>query len=141
MTMAGELTTAGADLALNRVFRNTGTSPTALYLGLATAAVGDDTTLAQVSEVTDTGYARKSVTFTAPADDGTGKRVVKNSADVIFGPWAANQPSAITHCFVTDAASGTAGTIYAWWQLDTAKTPAAGETLKFAANNLSMSLD
>ncbi len=139
--MAGELSTAGADLALNRVFRNTGTSPTALYLGLATAAINDDSTLSTISEVTDAGYARQAVTFTAPADDGTGKRVVKNSADVIFGPWAANQPTAITYCFVTDAASGTTGTIWAWWQLDASKTPAAGETLKFAANNLSMSLD
>jgi hypothetical protein len=139
--MPGELSNAGADLALNRVFRNTGTSPTALYLGLATAAINDSSTLSTISEVTDSGYSRQAVTFSAPADDGAGKRVVKNSADITFGPWAANQPSAITYCFVTDVQTGTSGTIWAWWQLDAQKTPAAGETLRFPANNLTMSLD
>lgn len=138
--MPGELSNAGADLALNAVFRSGGPGPATVYLGLATAPVNDASTLLNISEVTDTGYSRQAVTFTAPTDDGSGKRIVRNAADVTFGPWAANQATAITYCFVTDAQSGTTGTIYAWWQLDVPKQPVGGETLKFAAGALTMTL-
>jgi hypothetical protein len=110
--MAGSLTQAGATLALNRVFRNTGTSPTALYLGLATVAVTATDTLSSITELTTAGYTRRSVAFDAPT--GSSPVSVDNTADVVFGPFTANPP-AVAYAFLTDAASGTSGTIYARW--------------------------
>lgn len=109
--MAGELTTAGANLALNRVFRNTGTSPTTVYLGLATAPLTDASTLADITELTTAGYARQAVTFTAPSGDPA---AIENTAEIAFGPFTANPPP-LAYAFITDAASGTIGTIYAYW--------------------------
>ena len=102
---------------LNRLLRNQGTSPTTVYVGLATTAVTKDDTLATIDEVTTAGYARQAVTFTAPAalNDGTHDvMATENSADLTFGPLTADPPE-IAFAFLTDAASGTAGTIYERW--------------------------
>lgn len=134
--IAGELTTDGANLALNKVFRNTGTSPTTLYVGLATAALTDSSTLASITEVSTAGYSRQTVTFSAPTGDPA---AIENSADVTFGPFTADPPS-VAYCFVTDAASGTSGTIYAHWS-GTAVDAAINESLRIAAGALDFTLD
>lgn len=134
--MAGELTTAGANLALNRTFRNTGTSPTTLYLGLATVALTDASTLGDITEVSTAGYARQAVVFTAPAGDPS---AIENTAQIDFGPFSANPP-AVAFAFVTDAASGTSGTIYAFWS-GTSVDAGSGESIRVAAGDLDFTLD
>lgn len=134
--MAGELTQAGAELALNKVFRNTGTSPSSLYVGLATAPVTDTDTLASITEMTTAGYARQAITFGAPSGDPS---AIANSGDVTFGPFTADPPS-IAYAFITDAASGTSGTIYALF----AGTPVDAEedeSIRIVAGDLDFSLD
>jgi hypothetical protein len=132
--MAGELSTAGATLALNLLFRNTGDKPTKVYLGLATATMNDSTTLSTVTEEDDSNYQRQEITFGAPTDV-SGKQTIKNSNTISFGPYAA-AGSAVTYCFITDVASGISGTILAWMQLTNSKTPGVGDTLTFAENSL-----
>ena len=134
--MGGQFTTAGSDLAVNRVFRNTGTSPTSLYLGLATAAVTDSSTLASITEVTTAGYSRQAVTFAAPSGDPS---ATSNTADITFGPFSADPPS-IAYAFVTDAASGTSGTIYAYWD-GTAVDAASSESIVVRSGDLDFTLD
>lgn len=141
--MSGELSNAGADLLLNALFRrDTNPSwPTSLYLGLATAAVADTTALSAVTEASDATYARQQLTSSnmgAPADV-SGVETVKNSATVSFSFTTGG--TAITYAFLTDAASGTSGSVYAWWQLTTSKTPGAGDTLQFTANNIAFGVD
>lgn len=134
--MAGEFSTAGAELALNKVFRDSGTSPTTLYLGLATAALTDTSTLGTITEVSTAGYSRQTVAFDAPTGDPS---MVDNSADVTFGPFTADPPS-VAYAFVTDAESGTTGTIYAYWS-GTAVDAASSESIKVAAGALTFTLD
>lgn len=134
--MAGQFTTAGSDLALNKVFRNTGTSPATLYLALATVALSDTTTLGTVTEVTTAGYSRQTVAFSAPAGDPS---AIENSATVTFGPFTADPPS-VAYAFVTDAATGTVGTIYAYWD-GTAVDAALNESIQVQAGALDFTLD
>jgi len=132
--MSGELANEGADLALNLMFRHTGTSPTTVYLGLATVTITDTDTLGTITEEDDGNYARKAITFGAPADVG-GVQKIKNSVAVVFDAWAADADE-ITDCFITNVESGTSGTLMARLVLETAKTPKTGETLTFAINAL-----
>lgn len=133
--MSGELNNEGADFALNILFRHTGTTPAAVYLGLATATILDTDGLNDITEEDDGSYARKEITFGAPADV-SGVQKVKNSGAVEFAAWAGDG-SEITDCFITDVVSGTSpGIIIARLVLDTAKTPKTGETLTFPINAL-----
>ena len=134
--MGGQYTTAGANLAIDKTLRNTGTSPTSLYLGLATVAVTDASTLASITEVTTAGYSRQAVTFSAPSGDPS---ATANTADVTFGPFSADPPS-IAYAFVTDAASGTSGTIYAYWD-GAAVDAATSESIVVRAGDLDFTLD
>jgi hypothetical protein len=130
--MAGEFSDVGAGYALDIVTgRNAGPGARTTYLALLTAAPSDTTTLATMSEVSTSGYARQAVTWSAPALD-TGVMTTKNSAQLTFGPFTADPPN-ITHCALVSASSGTTGDFLAWWSLTAAKDPAINESLQFAA--------
>lgn len=132
--MSGELANEGADFALNILFRHTGTTPAAVYLGLATVTIVDTDTLATITEEDDAEYERKEITFGAPADVG-GVQKIKNSGAIAFDAWGADA-SEITDCFITDVVSGTGGVLISRLVLDVAKTPKLGETLTFPINAL-----
>ena len=145
--MSGEVSNVGADLYLNVTFRpdltgDTVNPPSAMYLGLATAAIDDEDTLATITEEDDAGYARQELSSSnmgAPADV-SGVQTIKNTATISFS-YTNAASSAVTYAFATDQASASSGDIYAWWALTTSKTPGAGDTLQFTANNISMGID
>lgn len=139
--MDGSLTNAGEALALNLMFRNGAGQPSNIYLGLATnASLGEDVTLADITEVDDTGYARQEVVFNAPtlAD---GFQTIENGSQQEFGPWADDEDAGVTYAFLTDADSGTTGKVLALYSISTAKNPASGESLIVTAGNCSVSLE
>lgn len=86
------------------------------FLGLAVAIPDGPITLATLAEVTTAGYARMQVTWSAP--DLTQSPVsIVNSASVQFGPVTADMADAATYAFLTEAESGTTGTVLYLWQL------------------------
>jgi len=133
--MAGELSNAGADLALNTLFRTD-----TMYLGLATATIDDTTDLSTVTEEDDANYERKTISFSAPTDVG-GKQTIKNSGAVAFDAWAENASSAISWAFITTVATLSSGNIIAYFALPTAKQPAAGETLTIPDEGCTYDID
>lgn len=142
--MAGSLTDAGEMLALNLLFRNTGTMPSNIYLGLATATIDDTDDLSTITEEDDSAYARQAVTFTTPADNGSGAMEITNDAAIEFGPWGSVADNAVTYAFLTDAQTGNTtsdGDILAWFELPQSKTPASGETLTVPLNELVFDID
>lgn len=84
------------------------------YLGLAIAIPDEPITLATLAEVTTAGYARVQVTWTAPAGSPI---AIPNSASVQIGPVTADMDTAAAYAFMTEAASGTTGTVLYVWQL------------------------
>jgi hypothetical protein len=136
--LAGELTRAGQRRALDAGVGKAISAFTTVYVGLATADPGKNPTLAGVSEITTAGYARQAVTLSAASD--ADPSVVSNSGILTFGAFTADPPS-ISHCFLTDAATGTSGSIVYKWTLDTPRDPGNGDSVQFAAGALICNLD
>ena len=141
MASSGELANGGADLGLRLLLHadGGGSAPSAVYLGLATAAIADTDTLSTITECADATYTREAVTFGAPADD-SGVEKVSNSGAITFGAFTTGG-IAITHAFITDASTGTSGTIIYRIDLGTTKYTNAGETLTVNIGDLKLGLE
>ncbi|HMA60782.1 MAG TPA: hypothetical protein VKN64_10890 [Halanaerobiales bacterium] len=135
--MAGSLTNAGETLALNTVFRGTDD----IYVGLATSTITETDDLATIIEEDDANYIRELITFTAPADDGTGVFKIENDSLVEFPAFSSDADNNITYAFITKEASATSGDIIAFADLGSGKLPGAGDKLFIPAGGLSISLD
>ena len=103
------------------------TRPTTWYIALSTAATTD---AGSVTEPSTGGYARQAVTFSVTSDTAS------NTAQIDFvssADWAA-----ITHVAVFDAS--TAGNMLFHGPLTTSRDPASGDTIRFAAGALTLTL-
>lgn len=135
--MAGELSTAGANIALDAATGRATQTARTTYLALLSAAPTDASTLVSMTEITTAGYSRQSVTWGAPTGDPAS---TANTNVLTFGPFSADPPN-VTHCALVSAATGTAGDFIMWWALTVAKDAANGESITFAASALTMTLD
>lgn len=108
------------------------TSPT-LYLAASTANPTDDAS--GLAEPSGNGYARVA---TASSDWQRSSNVVDNVNEKAF-PEATGTWGNITHLALFDAASG--GNMIAHAALDTARSIAANETLRFPAGSITFTLD
>lgn len=139
--MAGQFSDAGSDKALDAVTGRATVSSATTYLALLTSAPGDTTSLASMAEYTATGYSRQSVTWSAPSLNASNVPETSNSGTVTFGPFTAGTGAEITHAALVTAASGTTGSILAWWQLDAARTPSTNDSVEVTTGNLKLSVD
>ena len=135
--MAGELSTVGSNIGLDGATGRATQTARTTYLALLSAAPTDASTLATMTELTTAGYARQSVTWTAPSGDPA---ETHNSNIITFGPFTADPPN-VTHCALVSAASGTTGDFIAWWTLTVARDAATGDSIQYAATALSLTLD
>lgn len=138
--MAGEFSTAGANLALDAVTGRAAATARTMYLALLTAAPTDATTPANMTEVFaagTSGYARVAVTWSVPTGDPS---VTSNTNTLTFGAFTA-ATGTIVACALVTATSGTTGNLYAWWTLTTPRTAAVGDTITFAPGDLSLTCD
>jgi hypothetical protein len=108
-------------------------SPT-IYVGLSTADPGDDG--AALSEPSGNGYARVQ---TAPTDWNSASAGSLDNAGLVgfneaTGPWGT-----LTHFALFDAASG--GNMLAHGSLTQTKAIGSGDTARFTAGDLTVSLD
>lgn len=114
----------------------------ALYVGLGTGTVPTDlSTWANITEVTDANYVRKSVTWTANTVDVNGKHMTENTAKIDWAGWAANQATPITYAFATDVLSGTTGKLVAVFDLTTSISPLATQPASIPAGGLDLTQD
>ena len=107
------------------------TRPTAWYVALYTAAPSDS---GGGTEVSGSGYTRKSVTFAAATSPGG---TTSNTGAVSFtasgGSWGT-----ITHMGIFDAS--TSGNLLWHGALTTSKSVGDGDTLEFAIGNIDLTL-
>ena len=115
---------------VNATLRNTSyTSPTTVYVALYTT---DPTDADTGTEVSGNGYARQSVTFSAPSNGAT-----SNSGAVEF-PQATGSWGTVAYIGLRDASSG--GNLLYHTALDASKTIATGDVFRIAAGSLSVTL-
>jgi len=106
------------------------TPPSTIYLALFTSATND---AGGGTEVSGGSYARQAVTLAAASGGAT-----SNSSDITF-PQATANWGTITHCALFDASTG--GNMLMHTALDESKTVNNGDTLKFNAGDLDISVD
>lgn len=135
--MAGQLSTAGANIALDAATGRATQSARTVYLALLTAAPGDSTSVATMTECTTAGYSRQACTWSAPASDPS---LSSNTATITFGPFSADPPS-IAYAALVSSASGTGGDFIAYWTADVAQDAANGQSIQIAAGALSLAID
>lgn len=135
--MPGQLSTAGANIALDAATGRATQTARTVYLALLTVAPGDSTTLASMTEVTTTGYARQSCAFSAPSGDPS---TSSNTATITFGPFTADPPS-VAYAALVSASSGTTGDFIAYWTADVAQDATTGQSLQIAAGALTIAID
>lgn len=124
----------GEEDMINVYFRNQ-TAPSSFYIGLLSAAPGETTTLATMTELAvSNGYARIALArngtdWGAPALDSgdmQSQSVTKNFA-ASGGNW-----TGATHAFLTDVASGTSGNFILYVALSTTRTLLDGDDMDVA---------
>lgn len=101
------------------------TMPTTVYVGLSTASFADDNS---GTELSGSGYARKSVTFDSAASGTT-----DNAAAVEFSA-ATGSWGSVSHFGLFDALTG--GNLLIHGAFTTAKTIATGDILRIPAGDL-----
>lgn len=122
----------GQEIALDAKTGRATQSSRTVYLALLTAAPTATTTLATMSEVSTSGYARQSVAWAASSGN---PRSTSNTGALTFGPFTADPPN-ITHCALVSASSGTTGDLIDSWSLDTARDGITGDSLTVAVGAL-----
>lgn len=123
---------------LDYVFSTAAFTPAAtLYFGLSTTTVSDAG--GNITEPSGNAYARVAVTNNATnfpaASVGAGS---KGNGVAITFPQASGSWGTVTDFFISDASS--AGNIYGYGVLGTAKTVTNGDTVQFAINGLTITL-
>ena len=115
---------------VNATLRNTSyTSPATVYVALYTT---DPTDADTGTEVSGNGYARQSVTFSAPSNGAT-----SNSSAVEF-PQATGSWGTVAYIGLRDASSS--GNLLYHTALDASKTIATGDVFRIAIGSLSVTL-
>jgi hypothetical protein len=119
---------------LDHVFGKGSYTPPAIYIGLSTADPGDAGT--GMSEPSGNGYARVQTS----ADDWSSASAgaLDNAGLIEFGE-ATGAWGTVTHFALFDAVA--AGNMLAHGALTQAKTIDSGDTARFAAGDLNISLD
>ena len=133
--MAGK-TVYWTDAVLNLLRATSVTAPATVYVGLLSAAPASDS--AAGTELSGSGYARKSAAFSAPSTYSGNVRQVVNSAIISFGPASADWSAAVAWGLY-DAL--TAGNMLYWDTLSPSKTVLNGDTGDVAAGAFSIRED
>ena len=120
---------------LNHIFRGVeSTSPATLYLALF---LNNPTDAATGTEVSGTDYARQTITFSAPTQDGDGKGTIKNNTEIEF-PSAGSSWGLVTHAAIYDGLEG--GNMYYYGPLANPKDVQTSDILKVLENELVLTL-
>jgi hypothetical protein len=134
MSFTNDLENEILDWTFGRVAMTLNTAT--IYIGLSTTTPVDDGT--NFTEPVGNAYARVAITNDAaewPAASGGAKT---NANDVTF-PTASGSWGTVTYFGIFDALSG--GNLLASGVLAVSKTPTTGDTVKFLAGDIDISLD
>ena len=108
------------------------------YLALLFADPTSATNISDLQEITDAGYARQAVTFTAAtAADPTSSG---NDAVVTFGPFTSAMTQAAGWLALVDVSAGNSGQLIYVWTADLAQQVSASQSIQIAVGMLTMNL-
>lgn len=114
------------------------TAPDPIYFGLSTATISDSTTGTTVTEPGAGSYERKSMDNDGTTWNTASSGAIDNKVDITFIEATASWGT-ITDFFIADAATN--GNILVYGELTSSKAIGSGDTAKFAAGDLEITLD
>lgn len=115
------------------------TAPTTIYLGLSTAAPGDDAST--LAEPVGNNYSRPGFDNSATTWDAAVNGTLDNGTELAF-PEASGSWGTVSHVTLwTHPTSDGVAVFFGWGALGTSKAIGAGDTPRFQAASLSISLD
>ena len=134
--MAGYIPNAWVARLLEATAGKTAITTATVYLGLATAVPDDPltSTLANITEVTTAGYARKVIPAFNSAT--TNPNQITTPTAFSFNALTADMTIPANYAFLCDVASGTAGIIRYIWETGEPLLGITGEPINIAANSL-----
>jgi hypothetical protein len=138
--MSGQLSTVGANSALDAATGRATQTARTVYLALLTALPTDSTTMATMTEVFTpgtNGYARQACAWTAPSGDPS---TSSNSGTLTFGPFSAD-PASVAYAALVSASTGTVGDFIAYWTANVAQDAASGQSIQVSVGALTLSID
>lgn len=130
------ITNYGASLASNVLLGKAISSPSTLYIALATASPNATSTGLSLNEPSGGSYARASVVNNAASWTFDGYNTMSNTSAINF-PTATSFWGRIGYWALCDAAS--AGNVIAYGTLNPVAVVSSGDTVIIAANSLSLS--
>lgn len=133
--MPGSTSVDGAKRTVDAITGRAAPGVSTTYLMLLSAVPLSSDTFAQLvaKEVSTAGYARQTVTWTAPTTALPSES--KNTTAISFGPFTADPPN-IVGCALVTALTGSVGEVRFTWTLDNARDAAINESLQFPINTL-----
>lgn len=144
--MAGIIAQDGAKAVLDYFTGQSALSISTLYVALLTAdpstsgpSSGPAVAMTDLVEDTTSGYARQSVSFTAPTSAVPSE--VSNSSALTFGPYSANQATAVQWAALVTVSTGTSGHLLYTWVLDTSQQVLDTQSIVIPANDLTLLQD
>ena len=129
---------------LELMFDNQAYAKPDTYVGLASATIADaDDTVAEITEVTGTGYGRTQVNINgggSPTWDVAASGALANTHQIDIGPPTAADWTQIVAAFVVDSASG-AGNVLCYDNANIVdQTPGANDEVRFEIGDFDVSL-
>ena len=138
--MAGNMSNYLEAQLLNLIFRTqVAWKPSAIYIGLWTTTLDDASTGATAGEVSGGSYARQQVTQLDANWNAPGVGGLTDNVSAITFPTATAGWGTITDVAIVVTASG-AGDILFYGALTASKTVASGDTFRFSAGDLDITL-
>lgn len=126
------LAPAGAQAQLTALVSGT------TYLAACTADPSSALEVADLTELTTSGYSRVTMAWNSPT--ASIPSVMTNSNLVTFGPMSANMALAIQWVALITSSSGTSGSLLYTWTLDAPQQVSATQSINIAAGGLAISL-
>ena len=123
----------------NHIFRDdTFSKPSNIFIGLTSDVPLDDGSYTEIADAN--GYARYTLVsgdarWTAHGTDGPGSNAVDFEFDVATGDWGV-----VSGVIITDSQTHSAGNVLLHGELTSSKTVENGDTFKFSAGNLDISI-
>jgi len=134
----GSFSNYAEDAILDHIVGKTSFTMPTVCVGLATSDPTDAGTGASMNECANTGsYARTATSGLWEAASGG---AIQNGTDITF-PEASGSWGTVTHFALLDSASYGAGNMLAHGALSASKAIGSGDTPKFAAGDIDITLD
>lgn len=145
--MPGEFTNSGSGDALDAITRRATITAATTYLMLIRSTYTpansdtDSLTTMAASEYAAGDYARQPVTWTVPALNGSNLMETANNGIITFGPFTTSPGTTITYAALVTVSTGTAGSVLAFWTLDTPRLPLVSDSVVVLSGLLKLTVE